>query len=171
MQIQQLTADQVERDLSQLTLLLQNVVDDGASIGFLRPLNIEDAQSYWQSVINAIKENSRLLWVAQLDGTTVGTLQLDLCMRQNGPHRAEVMKVMVHTSQRGKGIGKALMQAMETEALRLGRTTLVLDTLKGDAGERLYQSLGWMRVGEIPAYVCDEKGELLPTVYYYKLLE
>jgi GNAT superfamily N-acetyltransferase len=170
MQILQLEASQIEGLLPQLVPLLQHVVDAGASIGFILPLATEEAESYWKSVISPIRENSRRLWVAQADGATVGTVQLDLCQRKNGLHRAEVMKLMVHPTQRGKGIGKALMQTMEAEALRLGRTTLVLDTLKGDAGERLYQSLGWVRVGEIPDYVCDETGEKLATVYYYKLL-
>ncbi len=171
MQIRCLDATQAEHLLPQLIPLLQDVVADGASIGFLTPLAADEAESYWKSVISAISENSRLLWVAHVDGATIGTVQLDLCMKKNGPHRAEVAKMMVHPLQRGKGLGKALMRTMEAEAQRLGRTTLVLDTRKGDVSERLYQSLGWVRVGEIPAYVCNEKGEMQATVLYYKLLQ
>jgi acetyltransferase len=179
MQMLRLDAAQAEGLLPQLIPLLQDVVADGASIGFLTPLGTAEAESYWKSVVSAISENSRLLWVAQVDGAAVsaavsrvvGTVQLDLCMKKNGPHRAEVAKMMVHPSQRGKGLGKVLMCTMEAEAQRLGRTTLVLDTRKGDVSERLYQSLGWVRVGEIPHYVCNEKGEMQATVLYYKLLQ
>ena len=170
MQILLLDAAQAERVLPQLIPLLQDVVADGASIGFLLPLNEADAKSYWTSVISAIHDHSRLLWVAQVDGAIVGTVQLDLCMKKNGPHRAEVAKMMVHPSQRGKGLGKALMRTIEAQAQALGRTTLVLDTRKGDVSERLYQSLEWVRVGEIPHYVCNEQGEMQATMIYYKLL-
>jgi GNAT superfamily N-acetyltransferase len=170
MQILQLEASQIEGLLPQLVPLLQHVVDAGASIGFIMPLATEEAEAYWKSVISPICDNSRLLWVARLDGATVGTVQLDLCQRKNGLHRAEVMKLMVHPAQRGRGIAKALMAAMEAEAKKLGRTTLVLDTLKGDSGEHLYQALGWIKSGEIPDYVYDETGNLQATVIYYKLL-
>jgi len=44
-----------------LVALLQNVVDDGASIGFLRPLAADEAARYWQSVAAAIREKRRVL--------------------------------------------------------------------------------------------------------------
>jgi hypothetical protein len=46
----------------------------------------------------------------------------------------------------------------------------VLDTRLGDAGESLYASCGYTRVGVIPAYVIDENGKPDATVFYYKLL-
>ncbi|HRJ45389.1 MAG TPA: GNAT family N-acetyltransferase, partial [Caldilineaceae bacterium] len=63
------------------------------------------------------------------------------------------------------------MDALEAEPRLLNRTTLVLDTRLGDAGEPLYAGCGYIRVGEIPAYVIDEKGQPDATVIYYKLLE
>lgn len=36
--------------LQQLSKLLIDVVEDGASIGFLPPLTIEDASAYWRGV-------------------------------------------------------------------------------------------------------------------------
>jgi GNAT superfamily N-acetyltransferase len=100
----------------------------------------------------------------------VGSAQLELAMRENGRHRAEVAKVMVLRSARRQGIGRALMLAAEDQARRLGRSTLILDTRAGDPSERLYASVGWQRVGEIPRFARSAGGALDATAFYYKLL-
>jgi acetyltransferase len=155
-----------------LVTLLTDSVDGGASVGFLPPLDPGEASRYWQGVEAAVGNGSRRIWVArQADGAVTGTVQLDLESRPNGSHRAEVMKLMVSSLHRRRGIGRALMQAAEAEARRLGRTTLVLDTREGDPSERLYGSMGWQRAGVIPGYARSADGALDPTAFYYKLLD
>jgi hypothetical protein len=63
------------------------------------------------------------------------------------------------------------MIAIEAEARRRDRSTLVLDTREGDPSERLYQSLGWQRAGVIPRYARSATGALDGSAFYYKLLE
>ncbi|HXJ83786.1 MAG TPA: GNAT family N-acetyltransferase [Candidatus Methylomirabilis sp.] len=155
-----------------LAALLKDSVDGGASVGFLPPLDDDDARRYWESVCAIIENGSRRLWVArETSGAVTGTVQLDLEARPNGSHRAEVMKLMVHSRRRRRGIGRALMRAAEDEARRLGRTTLVLDTRHGDPSELLYRSLGWECAGVIPRYARSAGGALDPTAFYYKLLD
>ncbi len=81
------------------------------------------------------------------------------------------MKLMVDTRARRHGIGRALMLAAEGEARRRGRTTLVLDTRRGDPSEPLYVSLGWTLAGVIPRYARSADGALDPTAFYYRLLD
>ena len=140
-------------------------------MGFLPPLDPGEADRYWQGVEAAIEKGARRLWVArEPSGDRTGTVQLDLETRPNGSHRAEVMKLMVHSGSRRRGIGRALMQAAEDDARRLGRTTLVLDTRQGDPSESLYHSMGWERAGIIPRYARSADGSLDATAIYYKLL-
>jgi acetyltransferase len=156
----------------ELARLLEDAVDAGASIGFMPPLAAGEADAYWQSVIAALGDGSRVLLGARAeDGGLVGTAQLDLCARANGRHRAEVMKVIVHTKARRRGIGRALMLAAEAEARRRGRTTLVLDTRRGDPSERLYAGVGYTLAGVVPAYARSADGALDPSAFYFKLLE
>ena len=155
-----------------LVALLRDAVDSGASIGFLPPLSEGEALEYWRSVRAAVAEGSRVLFAARdAAGETIGSAQLDLALRANGRHRAEVAKVMVHRRARRQGVGRALMLAAEAEARRLGRSTLVLDTRHGDPSEILYRSLGWERAGEIPRYARSADGTLHTTAFYFKLLE
>ena len=157
---------------SDLVDLLQNVVDDGASVGFLPPLSQAEAGEYWDGVFDAVANGGRLLWIARTpDAGVTGTVQLDLEKRANGNHRAELIKLMVHTGARRRGIARALMDAAEAEARRRGRRTLFLDTRLGDPSERLYRALGWQFVGSIPEYARSANGALDANAIYYRLLD
>ena len=86
----------------------------------------------------------------------------------NQPHRADVAKLIVHRRARGLGIARALMQAIEEHARTLHFTLMVLDTCKGTVAERLYTSLGWVRVGEIPNFALNPDGSRCDTVFFFK---
>lgn len=169
--IDRLSPDAVRREEAALVAVLSDSVDSGASVGFLPPLDAAEAARYWQSVAASMEKGSRLLWVARGPDGVTGTVQLDLETRPNGSHRAEVMKLMVHTAVRRRGTGRALMLAAQEEARQRGRTTLVLDTRQGDPSERLYRSLGWQLAGVIPCYARSAGGTLDPSAFYYRLLE
>jgi acetyltransferase len=170
MVIERLNADQAHELLPVLVTLLQDVVNSGGTIGFMPPVSSEEASTYWQDVIQALRGPLRVLVVARDGDAVVGSAQLDLCGRSNGLHRAEVMKVMVHSEHRKKGIGAQLMRAIETQAKLEGRSTLVLDTRDGDDGVRLYEREGYVAAGVIPEYARSADGSLHATVYMYKLL-
>lgn len=170
--IETLTAVAARDALNDLAQLLQDAVASGASLGFLAPLDDRAVRSYWQGVIAKIEQGTRLLLVARAaDGLLVGAAQLDMETMPNGTHRAEVQKVCVLRSARGRGIGRQLMEAIETAARAAGRTLLVLDTRQGDVAERLYRRLGYVEVGEIPGYARSSSGALAATVFFYCTLE
>jgi ribosomal protein S18 acetylase RimI-like enzyme len=169
--VEQLSAERVRAHQPSLVALLQDVVEGGASVGFLPPLGAEDAGAYWESVAAAITGGGRRLWIARDSrGGIIGTVQLDLERRANGDHRAEVTRLMVLTAARRRGAGRMLMEAAESEARKLGRTTLVLDTRQGDPSEALYRGMGWQPAGVIPRYARSADGTLHATALYYKLL-
>jgi ribosomal protein S18 acetylase RimI-like enzyme len=135
-------------------------------------LTATEASDYWIAVAEAVRDGGVILLAARDPaGAIVGSAQVALERRPNGRHRAEVAKVMVHTRVRRQGIGRALMLAAEAEARRRGRTTLFLDTRRGDHAERLYRSVGWRYVGSIPKYARSANGVLDGNAIYYKLLD
>ncbi|MDR0269530.1 GNAT family N-acetyltransferase [Paenibacillus sp.] len=150
--------------LHQLSELLIEVVETGASIGFLPPLTMQDAEDYWKQVMAP----GVRLWVALNGEQVVGTVQLQLAMKANGSHRAEIAKLMVSPQARRCGIAKLLMQTAEKAAQHENRTLLVLDTRAGDPSNLLYQSLGYVEAGRIPRYARSADGQLDDTIYYYK---
>jgi hypothetical protein len=62
------------------------------------------------------------------------------------------------------------MRAAEEAALEAGKTLLVLDTVTGGDAERLYEGLGWARVGVVPDYALWPEGGLCDTTFFYKRL-
>ncbi len=62
------------------------------------------------------------------------------------------------------------MRAAETVALECGKTLLVLDAVTGGDAARLYERLGWVRVGDIPGYALMPRGGLYSTTVYYRKL-
>ncbi|WP_209847416.1 GNAT family N-acetyltransferase [Paenibacillus sediminis] len=150
--------------LNELSEMLINVVEDGASVGFLAPLRMKEAVEYWEQVISP----GVMLWIAVMEEKIVGTIQLHLAMKANGSHRAEVAKLMVHPSYRRNGIARLLMQTVESAAKAEGRSLLILDTRLGDPSNELYKSLGYIEAGQIPNYAKSSNGHLDATVFYYK---
>ena len=155
--------------LPDLCALLEDAVNGGASVGFLAPLARPTAERYWSGVFDALGERLRL-WIAEENSAVVGTVQLAPCTKENGRHRAELQKLLVHSGRRGRGIASRLMAAVEDAAAHSRISLLVLDTLRNSAAEGVYVHLGWTRAGEIPRYAASPDGELHTTVYYYKLL-
>jgi acetyltransferase len=166
--LRELTANELAGFQNDLADLLCDAVDSGASIGFLPPVLRNEANSYWESVEQAMRNGSRVLIVASDASGIAGAVQLGLEMRANGNHRAEVMKLMVHRRSRGRGLGRELMKQAEAVARGLGRTLLVLDTRRGDVAEQLYTKLGYERAGLIPGYARSASGELHDTVFMYR---
>jgi acetyltransferase len=168
MNIQRLTT--VEGKREELAALLINCVEDGASIGFLPPLPPEQALQYWDGVGSELRAGSRLLLVALGTGRVVGAVQLALCMKKNGTHRAEVEKLMVHTEHRRAGLGRGLMDELERLASEHQRRLLVLDTRTGDNASILYRRCKYVEAGQIPGYAMSLRGTLDGTTYFYKQL-
>jgi GNAT superfamily N-acetyltransferase len=153
--------------IGDLAELLVACVAAGASVGFLRPLARGTAESFWRK---ALADPEALTLVARDGERVVGTVRLLPASQQNGQHRAEVAKLLVHPDARGRGLAAALMAALDDAALARGRTTLVLDTETGCQAEHLYERWGWSRVGEIPAFALTCDGDLASTTVMTKQL-
>jgi len=154
---------------AQLAALLCDCVKGGASVSFMLPLAHETALAFWQGVAASVGRGERTLIVAEDSQGVVGTVQLITAMPDNQPHRADVAKLLVRRRARGAGVGQRLMEAVEQAASQQGRHVLVLDTANA-AAERLYQRLGWQRVGSVPDYAYLPDGGLCATTFFYKRL-
>jgi ribosomal protein S18 acetylase RimI-like enzyme len=166
--VRALDPDEAARRQDQLIELLADMVEGGASVGFVLPFEQAEARAYWRGVTAGLREGRLALIAAFARDRLVGSVQLGLELRANGRHRAEVMKLMVWRSHRRRGIGRLLLQASCDRALRSGRTLLLLDVRTGHPAEALYRSLGFVRFGEVPRYALDpDGGRLAASSFYY----
>jgi GNAT superfamily N-acetyltransferase len=157
--------------LDQLATVLVDCVAGGASVSFMSPFSHAEALVFFRKVAASVASGDAVLLAAKLDGKIVGTVQLGLDTPPNQPHRADIKKLLVHRSARGHGAGGALMAQVEEEARRRGRWLLVLDTVPGENGYRLYVRAGWTRTGIIPDYALFPDGRLCDTAVFWKRLD
>jgi ribosomal protein S18 acetylase RimI-like enzyme len=158
-----------DTQIDELATVLIDCVEGGASVSFMHPLSRERALAFWRRVAKDVAAGERALIVAEDARGLCGTVQLVLDQPENQPHRAELSKMLVHRRARRRGLGAALMRAAEAAARDCGKTLLVLDTANDEA-ERLYERLGWTRVGMIPDYALLPHGGLCGTTVYYRNL-
>ena len=168
--IERLYGGSARAALDELAAVLHDCVEGGASVSFVDPFTEADARAFFESLLPELDAGTRVLLVARDADGILGTVQLIHAAPPNQPHRGDIAKLLVHRRARGRGVAKLLMDAAEDAARADGKTLLVLDTVTGTSAYRLYERLGWTRVGEIPGYALSVSGELEPTTVFYKEL-
>jgi GNAT superfamily N-acetyltransferase len=170
MEIRELSAAEGRRHVGALAEVLLDCVAGGASVSFMASLSRREAEAFFEKVCEGVERGERVLLGAFAGSKLVGTVQVLTAMPPNQPHRAEIAKLLVHRSARGRGVGALLMEHAEQAARREGKTLLVLDTSTGGDAERLYARLGWTKAGVIPGYALLPDGAACGTTIFWKEL-
>jgi ribosomal protein S18 acetylase RimI-like enzyme len=114
----------------------------GASLPF--DLSFQNFEQELAGLPGRYAPPSGRMLLAECDGVFVGCVAL----RQIGDGLCEMKRLFVQPAFRGKGIGKALVEALVEESRRIGYKYMRLDTAMEPA-KSLYRSLGFR---EIPPY-------------------
>jgi GNAT superfamily N-acetyltransferase len=165
--IEVVETDAVPAVATQLAAVLLDTIDGGAGVGWILPPTTEEAVAWWT---DRLDDPAAVTWIAREGERILGTITLVRAASRNSPHRAEVIKLMVHRDGRGRGIAPALMRALEQFAGAQGLTLLVLDTHTGSLAEGLYRRWGWQTAGVIPDFAVSPDGSLGATTVMFKRL-
>jgi ribosomal protein S18 acetylase RimI-like enzyme len=169
-EVRRLDAVEARAHLDELAEVLADCVAGGASVSYLAPFSHEDARTAFEGFVADAERGGRIV-LAAFDGErVVGTVQLIPAVQPNQPHRADIAKLLVHRAARRRGIAELLMREAEHEARAEGKTLLVLDAVTEGDAYRLYERMGWTRVGEIPNYALYPDGTPCSTTYFWKAL-
>jgi GNAT superfamily N-acetyltransferase len=169
--IRPLSREEAEVRRDALIDLLVDCVEGGHSVNFVWPMTRRKAQVWWENAFASLGRGERLILTAEAEDRLDGTVQLILAPQENQVFRAELVKLLVHSRARRRGLGTSLLRAAENEAQRIGRTLLTLDTETGSAAERLYTRLGWTKYGEVPAYAMKaDNGSRTTASFFFKTL-
>lgn len=169
-EIRRLSPAEAREFVPALADVLRDCVYGGASVSFMASLTQGEAEAFFENAAREVEAGHRILLAAFEQSEAVGTVQLITATPPNQPHRADVAKLLVRRSARGKGVGRQLVMAVEEAARQAGRTLLTLDTVTGDPAESLYLTLGWVPVGVIPKYALYPDGRWCDTTIFYKQL-
>jgi acetyltransferase len=166
MTIVELSAADVESHLDALAQLLLDAHETGMALGLAAPLTIDSARAAYENTAERLSQD-RILLAAFDDDELVGAVQLSRADAGNGRHRAEVQRLVVRGDHRGRGVGRALMEAVVDEARKRELKLLWLTTHADTAADRIYERLGWSRAGVIPDYAELPNGELAANAFFY----
>ncbi|GAA1376335.1 GNAT family N-acetyltransferase [Streptomyces beijiangensis] len=154
----------------ELADLLVEAVSDGASLGFLAPLDRREAITWWSAMAPDVAEGRLVVWAAYDAGRITGTISFVPGRKANARHRAEIAKLLVRKEARGQGLARRLLAVAEHHAAETGVILLMLDTQTDSAADRLYRREGWTAYGTVPDYAADPAGVLQPCTFFRKAL-
>lgn len=157
-------------DLHALCEAAHAAIIDGGGFGWVHPPGRRALESYFRGVL-LVPE--RELFVARLEGSVVGSAQLVRPPRNNEAQAfaAHLMHSFIAPYARGHGLARMMMKRVEEGARALGYQVLNLDVRESQAAAiHLYESLGYTRWGEHPAYA-RVAGRTIRGFFYYKLLK
>jgi acetyltransferase len=167
MRIVELDADAVEAHLDDLAQLLLDAHASNMALGLAPGLTRERAEAAYWDTAERLAPGERILLGALEGNMLIGAVHLARAQAENGRQRGEIQRLVVRSDSRGLGVGRMLMEAAIGEARRLRLRLLWLMTHEGSAADRMYQQLGWTRLGVVPAYSTLPDGSLTANVYYY----
>jgi RimJ/RimL family protein N-acetyltransferase len=157
-------------DMQALCEAADAAIIEGGGFGWVKSPGRLALQSYFKGVL-LVPE--RELFTARLDGVIVGSAQLVRPPRNNEAQAfaATIMHSFVAPYARGHGLARMMTRRMEDGARALGYQVLNLDVRETqEAAIRLYESLGYHRWGEHPAYA-RVRGRTIRGIYFTKLLQ
>jgi GNAT superfamily N-acetyltransferase len=101
------------------------------------------ARDYLTTLPEGMETPGHWIFVAEDDGRRVGTVWFAERVL-DGRTIAWLYEIEVDQAERGRGYGRAAMEAFEHEAARRGLSRLELNVFGGnDVARALYRSLGW----------------------------
>jgi len=159
-----------DEDLAALCEAADAAIIDGGGFGWITPPGRQALERYFRGLL-LVPE--RELFVIRMDGMIVGSAQLVRPPRNNEAQAfaASLMHSFIAPYARGHGLARALTRRVEEGARALGYYVLNLDVRETqEAAIHLYESLGYIRWGEHPAYA-RVAGRMVRGFFYYKLLQ
>ena len=159
-----------DHDLEDLCEATNAAIIEGGGFGWIGSQDRAQLARHFRGVLMV---PDRVLFLARLDGTVVGSAQLIRPPRNNEAQAfaAQVMHSFVAPYARGYGVARLLMQRVEEGARALGYHVLNLDVRATQSvAIALYESMGYIRWGEHPLYA-RVNGQTVPGYFYYKLLQ
>ena len=165
------TVDQLtERDIHELSDAAEAAILAGGGFGWLSPPPKSVMEDYWRGV-QMIPD--RHLILARLDKVIAGSCQIVRPPKNNEAQKfaCQLTTFFVAPWARGHGLAKMLIEEAEKFAREDGFAVINLDVRETLVeAMALYESVGYQRIGEHPAYAHVD-GKTLKGYYYCKVID
>lgn len=156
-------------DMHDLCDATYAAIESGGGFGWVKKPERPVLERYWQGVLAM---PTRILLAARMDGMICGTCQLVKPPANNEAqaHALQLTTTFVAPWARGHGLAKMLVTKAEETAREEGFSVINLDVRETmDHAIKLYESMGYTKIGSHPAYA-QVDGKMLEGFYYFKNL-
>lgn len=111
----------------------------------------------FEQAMQSLTDPTRDVYVAMINDQIVGVLSLFL----SGTFKGYIQLLGVHPGWRCQGIGTRLIQFAEERIFRLSPNVFLCVSSFNLHAQKLYERLGYQRVGELPDFVVKGFSEIL----------
>ncbi|MCA0145665.1 GNAT family N-acetyltransferase [Blastococcus sp. LR1] len=141
-----------------------DVTNAGGAVGFVPPVTRDDVAPVLDRLLDGVRSGRDVLCLLTDDGRTAGFAAL---VGLTGPlrrHWGTVLRVQVHPSRQGEGLGRVLMEGVHEVARSRGYEFLHLTARDGTGVDAFYRRLGYREVGRVPGAIrvapADDRDEI-----------
>src|SRR5829696_2991211 len=142
-----------------------DVSNAGGAVGFVPPVTPEDVVPLLDKLLDGVRSGRDVLAVLTADGTTAGFASVVGSLSPLRLHWGTVLRVQVHPSRQGEGLGRVLMAGVHDIARARGWEFLHLGARGGTGVDAFYRGLGYTEVGRVPGAIRvaadDDREEIL----------
>jgi ribosomal protein S18 acetylase RimI-like enzyme len=150
--------------------LVEAVVSGGGAVGWLDVPTEVDNRAWFDELLAHARARKVRVCVVSLDGRVVGFGFWERFSYLVLSRNATVRKVMTHPEVRGRGVGRALLQALIDDATLAGVENLVLDVRGNNHGAMaLYEAMGFEVTGRRPSFIADGDDRYDQLLYLRRL--
>ena len=157
------SVDEVLR--GELLACWTDVSNAGGAVGFVPPVTADDVEPVLAHLLEGVRSGRDVLAVLTVDGVTAGWAAIVGSSSPLRAHWGTVLRVQVHPSRQGAGLGRVLMEGVHDIARQRGWEFLTLTARGGTGVDAFYRGLGYHEVGRMPGAIRvapgDDREEIL----------
>jgi len=136
-----------------------DVSDAGGAVGFVPPVTQDDVAPVLDKLLEGVTSGRDVLAVLTVDDETAGFAVLVGSWSPLRTHWGTVLRVQVHPSRQGQGLGRTLMTGVHDIARGRGWEFVHLTARGGTGVDAFYRGLGYTEVGRLPGAIRVAPGD------------
>lgn len=136
-----------------------DVTNAGGAVGFVPPVTEDDVVPLLDKLLEGVASGRDVLALLTVDGKTAGFASVVGSLSPLRRHWGTVLRVQVHPSRQGQGLGRVLMDGVHRIARDRGWEFLHLTARGGTGVDAFYRGLGYAEVGRLPGAIRVAPGD------------
>ena len=136
-----------------------DVSNAGGAVGFVPPVTEDDVVPLLDKLLEGVASGRDVLALLTVDGEIAGFASVVGSLSPLRRHWGTVLRVQVHPSRQGHGLGRVLMDGVHRIARDRGWEFLHLTARGGTGLEAFYAELGYREFGRMPGAIRVAPGD------------